>query len=170
MEPRRVDEEDDGRDHDLAEPAEDEEQGRENDPPEAELGQSHGVRKVEHVPREPEDQRAQQHRRGECRECDHKPARDERADSEDAEEETHAVESSKGLVAKVRFVSTATVQLLTWIAEQNRSRAETVEVWKTSCPRLAVWEDALVDGLVRIERGSVVLTDAGRELLPTQAR
>jgi hypothetical protein len=64
-------------------------------------------------------------------------------------------------------VTTATVQLLTWIAEQTRSRAETVEVWKTSCPRLAVWEDALADGLVRVERGSVVLTAAGRELLAT---
>ncbi len=64
-------------------------------------------------------------------------------------------------------MTTATVQLLTWLAEQTRSRAETVEVWKTSCPRLAVWEDALADGLVRVERGSVVLTDAGRELLTT---
>jgi hypothetical protein len=64
-------------------------------------------------------------------------------------------------------VTTATVQLLSWIAEQARTRAETVEVWKTSCPRLAVWEDALADGLVRVDRGSVVLTDAGRELLTT---
>lgn len=67
-------------------------------------------------------------------------------------------------------MTTGTVQLLTWIAEQTRSRAETVEAWKTSCPRLAVWEDALADGLVRVERGFVLLTAAGRELLATPTR
>ena len=60
-----------------------------------------------------------------------------------------------------------TVQLLAWIAEQSRSHAETIEVWKTSYPRLSVWEDALADSLVRIERGCVQLTAAGRDLLET---
>jgi hypothetical protein len=62
-------------------------------------------------------------------------------------------------------VTAPTVQMLVWIAEQPRSYAETIEVWKTSCPRLAVWEDALADDLVRIDRGRVLLTAAGRELL-----
>ena len=62
-------------------------------------------------------------------------------------------------------VTAPTVQLLAWIAERSRSYAETIEAWKTSCPRLAVWEDALADGLVRIDRGSVLLTAAGKELL-----
>ena len=62
-------------------------------------------------------------------------------------------------------VSAATVQLLVWIAEQSRSYAETIEVWKTSCPRLAVWEDALADGFVRIDRERVLLTATGEELL-----
>jgi hypothetical protein len=61
-----------------------------------------------------------------------------------------------------------TVQLLEWIAEQPRSYAETIEVWKTSCPRLAVWEDALGDGLVRIDRRDVLLTAAGRELVAAE--
>ena len=47
-------------------------------------------------------------------------------------------------------VTAPTVQLLAWIAEQSRSYAETIEAWKTSCPRLAVWEDALADDLVRV--------------------
>ncbi len=64
-------------------------------------------------------------------------------------------------------VSAATVQLLVWIAEQSRSYAETIEVWKTSCPRLAVWEDALADDLVRIDRGCVLLTAAGGAFLTT---
>jgi hypothetical protein len=61
--------------------------------------------------------------------------------------------------------SVSTIQLLVWIAERSRSYAETIEVWRTSCPRLAVWEDALADDLVRIDRGAVLLTATGRELL-----
>ncbi len=40
-------------------------------------------------------------------------------------------------------VARADVQLLEWLAEGSRTYDETIEVWKTSCPRLAVWEDAL---------------------------
>jgi hypothetical protein len=58
-----------------------------------------------------------------------------------------------------------TLQLPEWIASRTPSYAETVEVWKTSCPRLAVWEDALADGLVRVDRGRVVLTTNGSDLL-----
>jgi len=64
--------------------------------------------------------------------------------------------------------STATAptrQLLAWIVERPRTYAETIEAWKSSCPRLTVWEDALADGLVRVERRRVVLTDAGTALL-----
>jgi hypothetical protein len=57
--------------------------------------------------------------------------------------------------------------MLAWLAERSRSYAETIEVWKTSCPRLAVWEDALADELVRVDRGRVLLTAAGSELLAT---
>ena len=67
-------------------------------------------------------------------------------------------------------VSAPTVQLLTWIAEQSRSYDETIEVWQTSCPRLAVWEDALADDLVRIDGGCVKLTAAGRDFLTTLPR
>jgi hypothetical protein len=59
--------------------------------------------------------------------------------------------------------------MLAWIAERSRSYAETVEVWKTSCPRLAVWEDALADELVSVDRGCVLLTAVGRNLLRQHA-
>jgi hypothetical protein len=62
-------------------------------------------------------------------------------------------------------VTAHTAQLLLWIAERPRSYAETIEVWKTSCPRLALWEDALADDLVRLDSRRVLLTAAGRELL-----
>lgn len=67
-------------------------------------------------------------------------------------------------------VTAPTVQLLAWIAERSRSYGETLEAWQTSCPRLAVWEDALADGLVRIDRGCVLLTATGNELLTTLPR
>jgi hypothetical protein len=56
-------------------------------------------------------------------------------------------------------------QLLEWIAERPRTYAETMEAWKTSCPRLSVWEDALADGLIRVARGDVQLTRAGSDLV-----
>ena len=59
-------------------------------------------------------------------------------------------------------VTAPTLQMLAWIAEQSRSYAETIEVWKTSCPRLSVWEDALADGFVFVDRGAVRLTASGR--------
>ena len=36
-----------------------------------------------------------------------------------------------------------TLELLAWIAERPRTYPETIEAWKSSCPRLTVWEDAL---------------------------
>jgi len=62
-------------------------------------------------------------------------------------------------------LTASTAQLLAWIAEAPRTYAQTIERWQTHCPRLAIWEDALADGLVRVERGSVVVTSAGCELL-----
>jgi hypothetical protein len=65
-----------------------------------------------------------------------------------------------------------TLQLLSWIDERPRSYAATMEAWRSNCPRLSVWEDALGDGLVQLESGPgglsecrVVLTAHGRALL-----
>ena len=62
-------------------------------------------------------------------------------------------------------ITAPTAQMLAWVAERPRSYADAIETWKTSCPRLAVWEDALADELVRVDRGFVVLTAAGTEAL-----
>jgi hypothetical protein len=59
----------------------------------------------------------------------------------------------------------STLELLAWIAERPRTYAETIDVWKSSCPRLTVWEDTLSDGLVHVQSGRVLLTAAGSELL-----
>ena len=41
-----------------------------------------------------------------------------------------------------------TIQLLEWVGNRRRAYRETMEAWRTSCPRLTVWEDALSDGLI----------------------
>jgi hypothetical protein len=65
----------------------------------------------------------------------------------------------------VPSVTAPTMQLLAWIAERPRTYPETIETWKSSCPQLTIWEDALADGLVRIEQGRVLVTAAGSVLL-----
>lgn len=60
------------------------------------------------------------------------------------------------------------IQFLTWVADRPRSYAETMDAWRTSCPRLSVWEDAVIADLVRLEgEGSraVKLTERGAALL-----
>jgi hypothetical protein len=60
------------------------------------------------------------------------------------------------------------VQFLTWVADRPRTYPQTMDAWRSTCPRLSVWEDAVIDGLVRLENGGsqvVALTPRGRALL-----
>jgi hypothetical protein len=63
-----------------------------------------------------------------------------------------------------------TLQFLGFVAD-GRSYGETMEAWRSTCPRMPIWEDAVRDGLVHIENGSamkscrVVLTARGRARL-----
>ncbi len=41
------------------------------------------------------------------------------------------------------------LDLVAWVAERPRPYAEVMDAWRTSCPRLPVWEDAVDRGLVR---------------------
>src|SRR5262249_57013267 len=43
------------------------------------------------------------------------------------------------------------IQFLTWVADRPRTYADAMDAWRTSCPRLSVWEDAIIEDLVRIE-------------------
>jgi hypothetical protein len=70
-------------------------------------------------------------------------------------------------------VSALTLDLLSWVDGRTRSYDETLEAWRTNCPRLSIWDDAVIDGLVRIDRrpgqgASVVLTALGRAALTSQ--
>ena len=40
------------------------------------------------------------------------------------------------------------LDLVEWIAIQPRTYTEIMEAWRTSCPRLTIWEDATDQGLV----------------------
>ena len=44
-----------------------------------------------------------------------------------------------------------TMQFLTWVDESPRTYAQAMDRWRTSCPRLSIWEDAFHDGLVRLD-------------------
>jgi hypothetical protein len=64
-----------------------------------------------------------------------------------------------------------TIELLTWLAARPRTYTDTIEAWHTHCPRLSVWEDALIDGLIKVQRtgdpprAHVVVTARGEAAL-----
>ena len=63
------------------------------------------------------------------------------------------------------------LDLVEWIARQPRPYAEVIAAWRTSCPRLTIWEDAVDSGYVARGLGAmVVVTEAGRKLLRTHGR
>ena len=70
-----------------------------------------------------------------------------------------------------------TLQFLAWVGERPRSYAEAMDAWRSTCPRLSIWEDAVRGGLIAFERGEettmkdskVALTARGRALLDGRA-
>ena len=61
-----------------------------------------------------------------------------------------------------------TLELLDWVSTRSRTYPETMEAWRSHCPRLLVWEDALLAGLVRVTNGHVTLTRAGEAALESR--
>ena len=61
------------------------------------------------------------------------------------------------------------LDLLEWLARRDRSYEEVMDAWRTSCPKLPVWEDANDLGLVTVERADgrtvVRITPAGLAFL-----
>jgi len=67
------------------------------------------------------------------------------------------------------------LDLLEWIGREPRSYADVIDAWRTSCPRLTVWEDAIDRGLAVREHAKgygvmIGLTDAGRGFLREHGR
>ena len=88
----------------------------------------------------------------------------------------HSCQMEMGLPSPIEWIvhMTHTVEvlvldLLEWLALGDRSYEETMEAWRTSCPRLPVWEDATDHGFVSIAdtngRLSVHVTRAGLAFL-----
>ena len=44
------------------------------------------------------------------------------------------------------------LDLIEYVAARPRTYAEVMDAWRTSCPRLTVWEDAVDLGFVRVRR------------------
>jgi hypothetical protein len=63
-----------------------------------------------------------------------------------------------------------TLDFLAWLQAAPRPYAEVMEVWRTSCPRLTIWEDAVDNGLVEHEHAPgrpavIVVTAMGEKML-----
>jgi hypothetical protein len=43
------------------------------------------------------------------------------------------------------------IQFLEWVQAAPRTYADVMAAWRTSCPRLSIWEDALLGGLIEVE-------------------
>lgn len=61
-------------------------------------------------------------------------------------------------------VDALVLDLLEWIGPEGRPYAEVMEAWRTSCPRLPVWEEANLRGFVvqghAPDRGTLVSVSA----------
>ena len=62
------------------------------------------------------------------------------------------------------------LDLVEWIAREPRLYSEVIETWRTSCPRLTIWEDAVDRGFVTRQSGAgtcvrVAITEDGAMLL-----
>ena len=67
------------------------------------------------------------------------------------------------------------LDLVEWVAKEPRLYSEVIESWRTSCPRLTIWEDAVDRGYVTREviAGTGVIaavTADGEKLLRAHSR
>ena len=67
------------------------------------------------------------------------------------------------------------LDLVEWVAREPRTYADVMDAWRTSCPRLTVWEDAVDRGFVAKRRDGdtalmVSATPAGLQFLAAQGR
>jgi hypothetical protein len=64
------------------------------------------------------------------------------------------------------------LDLIEWIGRKERTYQETMDAWRTTCPRFTVWEDAIRRGVVQrafVNGVSLVsVTPAGYEFLKSK--
>jgi hypothetical protein len=73
------------------------------------------------------------------------------------------------VAAMTDTVENLILDLVEWVERKERTYQETIDAWRTSCPRLPVWEDATDRGLVETVFGNgrslVRVTPAGFDFL-----
>ena len=63
------------------------------------------------------------------------------------------------------------LDLVEWIGREPRLYSEVIETWRTSCPRLTIWEDAVDRGYVTRQPGAKVgITESGAKFLRAHGR
>ena len=67
------------------------------------------------------------------------------------------------------------LDLVEWIAARPQRYEDVMDAWRTSCPRLTIWEDTVDAGYVQTLSGAetqkmVVITDRGKEFLEANQR
>jgi hypothetical protein len=66
------------------------------------------------------------------------------------------------------------LDLVEWIAKEPRRYTEVMAAWRTSCPRLTIWEDAIEQRLVhyapQAQEPTIVITPAGVRFLRDNGR
>jgi len=67
------------------------------------------------------------------------------------------------------------LEFLAWVESRQRTYGDVMNAWQSTCPRHTIWEDAMIDGYVQVQRSEtrqdpeVTLTPAGRALLNGRA-
>ena len=79
-----------------------------------------------------------------------------------------------GNPVKDPVVEALILDLLQWLSSGERTYEDVIDAWRTSCPRLTVWEDANDRGLIAAEqvngRKLIRPSSSGLELLAQRIR
>jgi hypothetical protein len=74
-----------------------------------------------------------------------------------------------------RALDSLVLDMLEWLAKEPRTYTQTMDAWRTSCPRLTVWEEAVDRGLVERKPAPndgmrIAVTSQGRSFLTRNGR
>jgi hypothetical protein len=47
------------------------------------------------------------------------------------------------------------LQFLAWVSSRHRTYADAMNAWQSTCPRHTIWEDAIIDGLIELNRSEI---------------
>jgi len=59
--------------------------------------------------------------------------------------------------------------LVEWVGKEPRTYRQVMDAWRTSCPRLTVWEEALERGYVARRGEAIAVTASGRAFVENTA-